>query len=144
MVEVKFRSMVHGVRAPEYAHPCDSGADLRWYEEHEKAACLWPGDTRVLWTGIAIELPPGWEAQIRPRSSLSCKGIICHFGTIDNGYRGQLGVALTNTTRERYIVQRGDKIAQLVIAPLVRAQFTEVEQLSETSRSENGFGSTGR
>lgn len=143
MVEVKFRAMTHGVRTPEYAHPGDSGADLRWYEEHEKAATLWPGDTRVFWTGLAIELPPGWEAQIRPRSSLSCKGIICHFGTIDNGYRGQLGVALTNTTRERYIVQRGDRIAQLVISACTRAQFTEVDQFSDSARGERGFGSSG-
>lgn len=93
-------------------------------------------------TGIAIELPQGHEAQIRPRSSTSANGVIVHLGTIDTDYRGELMVIVSNHYSGFLHLQRGDKIAQLVIAPIVRANLVEVEELSETQRGSNGFGST--
>lgn len=135
--------MAHGARLPEYAKPGDSGADLRWYEDTIAKLVIDPNKTALLWTGIGIQLPAGFEAQIRPRSSLSAKGIWCAFGTVDSGYRGQLGIALTNTTREAFLVERGDRIAQLVIAPVVQAQFMQVDSLESSARGDTGFGSSG-
>lgn len=142
MVVVKFKRFRPEARIPEYAHPTDTGADLRFCEE-AAGINLWAGETRVCWTGIGIELPPGWEAQIRPRSSLSSKGILVAFGSVDEGYRGQLGVTITNTTREQYVLRKGDKIAQLVVCPRHTATFEEVDELGKSERAGGGFGSTG-
>ena len=93
--------------------------------------------------GLAIELPTGYEAQIRPRSSTSADGVIVHLGTVDSDFRGELEVIITNNDTLLKI-ERGDRIAQMVIAPVVRVDFEEVEALEETDRGGNGFGSTGR
>lgn len=106
-----------------------------------------PGGTVRIDTGIAIELPRGYEAQVRPRSSLSGKGIACPVGTIDLDYRGNLGVLLTNTrpadAANSYLVEPGARVAQLVVSPVVLPDVVEVEELGETARGDGGFGSTG-
>lgn len=127
---------------PYRAYPTDSGMDLR--ARLDDSICLLPMDHALIPTGIAIELEPGYEAQIRPRSSLNKIGIVMPFGTVDNSYRGELKVVLINTSMKRYEIKPYDRIAQLVIAPVYIPQIEYVNELSETDRGEKGFGSTGR
>ena len=112
----------------------------------EDAYLTGTGQTVLVPTGIALELPRGYEAQIRPRSSMNKRGILSHFGTIDDDYRGEIMVCLTGLDRMNYIthIRAGERIAQLVLAPAPNARFIEVEELSETMRGTGGFGSTGR
>lgn len=131
-----------GGRLPFRKHDTDSGADL--FYAGPELRCIQPGCTAVIGTGIAIEPPLGMELQVRPRSSLSSKGILVHWGTVDNGYRGEIKVSVTNTTGADFYIQEGDRIAQLVVAPVMYPKFREVEELDETERGDGGFGSTGR
>ncbi len=127
---------------PEYAHSTDSGLDLTAVEETEIPA----RESRLVKTGIAIELPPSTEAQIRPRSGLALKHQITVLntpGTVDEGYRGEIGVILINHGKGSFTVAQGMKIAQMVIAPVIRVGIEEISQLSSTSRGAGGFGSTG-
>lgn len=127
---------------PEYAHANDSGLDLFSIDELE----LSPGESKLIHTGISIELPPGTEAQIRPRSGLALKHQITVLntpGTIDEGYRGEIGVILINHGQAYFQVTKGMKIAQMVITPVIRVEIAEVKMLSTTARGDNGFGSTG-
>jgi dUTP pyrophosphatase len=104
-------------------------------------------ERRLIPTGLAIELPPGYEAQIRPRSGLALKaGVTCLNapGTIDADYRGEVQVLLANLSSSPVVIQKGDRIAQLIVAPVSRATWVEQEALSTTERGEGGFGSTGR
>ncbi len=105
-----------------------------------------PMERKLIPTGLSIELPEGFEAQIRPRSGLALKfGLTClnSPGTIDADYRGEIGVLLINLSQERVLVRRGDRIAQMLISPTVRATLVEVELLGQTERGDGGFGSTG-
>lgn len=127
---------------PKYEHPNDAGLDLVSIEELEIAA----GESKLIHTGISIELPSGTEAQIRPRSGLALKHQITVLntpGTIDEGYRGEIGVILINHGKEPFKISKGMKIAQMVIAPVIRVEIEEVDSLSDTSRGTGGFGSTG-
>jgi dUTP pyrophosphatase len=127
---------------PEYAHANDSGLDLFSIDELE----LSPGESKLIHTGISIELPPGTEAQIRPRSGLALKHQITVLntpGTIDEGYRGEIGVILINHGKDYFQVTKGMKIAQMVISPVIRVEIEEVKMLSASARGDNGFGSTG-
>jgi dUTP pyrophosphatase len=129
-------------KIPFYEHLHDSGLDLISIQDIE----LLPGGSCLVPTGIAIELPHGTEAQIRPRSGLALKHQITVLntpGTIDEGYRGEIGVILINHGKQTFQVTKGMKIAQMVIAPVIRVEIEEVEQLSDTSRGSGGFGSTG-
>ena len=104
-------------------------------------------ERRLIPTGLSIELPPGYEAQIRPRSGLALKqGVTClnSPGTIDADYRGEVQVLLANLSKEQVIIRRGDRVAQLVVAPVSRVEWDEVRDLSATVRGAGGFGSTGR
>jgi len=107
--------------------------------------CLYSApEVETIPTGIAIELPPGYEAQVRPRSGLMAKhGVMAHFGTIDADYRGEIKVIMVNLGGEPFVVEPGMRIAQLVIAPVVRIQWDEVDELGVTERGSGGFGSTG-
>jgi dUTP pyrophosphatase len=128
--------------APHYAHPGDAGLDLFACEARELA----PGDSAVIKTGIAIALPPGTEGQVRPRSGLAAKHAVTVLntpGTIDEGYRGEVGVILINHGRSKFAVEPGMKIAQLVIKPVCRVDMREVGELDDTVRGTGGFGSTG-
>jgi len=127
---------------PKYEHSDDSGLDLFAVE----AQAIAPGESQLVKTGIAIELPLGTEAQIRPRSGLALRHAITVLntpGTVDAGYRGEIGVILINHGKQMFQVLPGMKIAQMVIAPVLRAELEEVKSLSETVRGEGGFGSTG-
>ena len=127
---------------PAYAHPGDAGLDLYAAE----SAGIEPGETRLIGTGIAIELPPDTEGQVRPRSGLALKHSVTVLntpGTIDRGYRGEVGVILINHGRTRFEVTPGMKIAQLVIASYATVRVEEALELTETARGKGGFGSTG-
>ena len=135
---------------PAYETTGSAGADLRANLKPEDRAVgftLDPMHRAILPTGIRVEIPVGYEIQIRPRSGLAVKfGITLPNtpGTIDSDYRGPLGVVLINLGTEPYTIHHGDRIAQIVVAPVVRAGFEVVEKLDETARGSGGFGSTGR
>ena len=127
---------------PSCAHEGDAGLDLYSIEELK----INPGETALIKTGIRIELPRQTEAQIRPRSGLALKfgvTVLNTPGTIDEGYRGEIGVILINHGKNSFIVERGMKIAQMVIKPVWKVDVIEVEELSSSERGEGGFGSTG-
>jgi len=147
MVPVRVKILPHGagLALPAYATAGSAGCDLM--AAVGEAVTLAPGQRRLIPTGLAIALPEGWEAQIRPRSGLALKnGITCLNtpGTIDADYRGEVGVILANLGEEAFTVERGMRIAQMVIAPVFQARFERVEELDETARGAGGFGSTGR
>lgn len=124
---------------PTYAHFGDAGADLYANEEVD----IQPNEVKIISTGLRVEIPDGYEMQVRPRSGMTTKTpIIGQFGTVDSGYRGPLGVMLYNHGDIPYRVQKGDRIAQAVIAPTYHGNFLISESLSETERGEGGFGST--
>ena len=130
---------------PAYAHGPDedAGLDLHAVEP----VTLEPGRPALVPTGIAIELPPGYEAQVRPRSGLALKHAITVLntpGTVDEGYRGEVGVILINHGQTAFAVEAGMKIAQMVVSPRVQVSVVEVAELSDTERGAGGFGSTGR
>lgn len=135
---------------PSYETAGAAGADLRANlrrEDRELGVVLHPMQRAILPTGLRVEIPQGYEMQIRPRSGLAVKfGITLPNtpGTIDSDYRGPLGVALINLGPDPYVIRHGDRIAQCIVAPVVQASFTVVDALGETSRGEGGFGSTGR
>ncbi len=129
---------------PHYETIASAGMDLR--ANITEAIILKPLERAIVKTGLFIELPVGIEAQVRPRSGLAAKKGITVLnapGTVDADYRGEIGVILVNLSNEDFIIENGERIAQLVIAKHERAEWEEVEVLSETSRGEGGFGSTG-
>ena len=135
-----------GLPLPAYETAAAAGMDLRAAVPAETPFVLAPGDRAAIPTGLAIALPDGFEAQIRPRSGLALKSGIAPLnapGTIDADYRGEIKVILMNHGREAFTIQRGERIAQMVIAPVIQARWIEVESLDETARGVGGFGSTG-
>jgi dUTP pyrophosphatase len=141
--------LAHGEGLPLPAYETDqaAGMDLRAAVPDEAPLTLEPGARAAVPTGLTMALPPGFEAQVRPRSGLALKaGITCLNtpGTIDADYRGEVKVILVNLGQEPFVIRRGERIAQMVIAPVVQAAWTEVESLDETARGAGGFGSTGR
>lgn len=136
-----------GLPLPAYETVGSAGMDLRAAVPEDQPITLAPGARALVPTGLKIALPLGYEAQVRARSGLALKhGIICPNapGTIDSDYRGECGVILANIGAETFIIRRGERIAQLVIAKHERADWVEVEELDETTRGAGGFGSTGR
>jgi len=135
-----------GLELPAYETAGSAGMDLRAAVDEDKPVELAPGDRFAVPTGLAMEIPQGFEGQVRPRSGLALKsGITCLNtpGTIDSDYRGEVKVILANLGTETFTVTRGMRIAQLVIAPVVQARIVMQDSLSETSRGDGGFGSTG-
>jgi len=129
---------------PNYETIASAGMDLR--ANIGEPVTLAPLDRAIIKTGLFVELPVGYEAQVRPRSGLAAKKGITVLnapGTIDADYRGEIGVILVNVSHDNFTVENGERIAQLVIAKHERAEWVEVTELSETSRGEGGFGSTG-
>jgi len=129
---------------PLYETPAAAGMDLR--ANIIQPITLKPLERALVKTGLFIELPVGYEAQVRPRSGLALKKGITVLntpGTIDADYRGEIGVILVNLSHDEFVVEHGERIAQLVIAKHERAEWIEVQELSQTSRGEGGFGSTG-
>ena len=138
-------SKVNDIPLPAYATDGSSGMDLHAAVVGDMR--MKPDETALIPTGFYIEVPAGYEAQVRPRSGLAIKqsiGVLNSPGTIDSDYRGEVKVILTNFGKEDFIVRRGDRIAQLVIAPVVRAKWVEVSDLQQTARGSGGFGHTGR
>jgi len=135
----------HDIPLPRYATEHAAGMDLCAAVEEELT--LKPGETALIPTGFAIALPEGFEAQVRPRSGLAIKhsiGIMNAPGTIDADYRGEVKVILTNFGREDFVVRRGERIAQMVVARHEKALWVETSTLGETGRGAGGFGHTGR
>ncbi|HEX8056488.1 MAG TPA: dUTP diphosphatase [Novosphingobium sp.] len=141
-VLVKRLEHFEGLELPDYATDGAVGMDVLAAED----VTLAPGARHAVATGLAVAIPPGYEIQVRPRSGLALKhGITVPNtpGTIDSDYRGELKVILINHGAEDFAIRRGDRIAQLVLAPVVRASWLKVDELDETLRGEGGFGSTG-
>lgn len=139
---MRFKYKSAGNYKLEIAKSGDVGYDLKSTEE----VLILAGDTKKIDTGIQLELPEGYEAQVRPKSGISLKGILIHFGTVDNGFRGTVGVTITNLTSKTIKIENKEKIAQLVIKKYeYDALPVEVIEINEnTERGEDGYGSTGR
>lgn len=142
-VTVLYRRLSSDVEAPVYAHPGDAGADLRCRE----AFTLAPGERRLVGTGLAVALPPGYAAFVHPRSGLAARfgvTVVNAPGTVDAGYRGEICVCLLNTDAQRPVsFTAGDRIAQLVVQRVSRVRFVVAEELPESVRGFGGHGSTG-
>jgi dUTP pyrophosphatase len=145
-VQVKLRRVAHRgppLDLPRYESAGAAGLDLR----ADEAFTLAPGERRLVPTGLAVELPAGHEGQVRPRSGLALKhgvGMVNAPGTIDSDYRGEVGVLLVNHGQAPVAFARGDRIAQLVIAPVTRAELVVADELTQSDRGAGGFGSTGQ
>ncbi|MEV2911040.1 dUTP diphosphatase [Paenibacillus larvae] len=150
-MEVKIKKLHPDAVIPQYATAGAAGFDLVALED----VLIEPGDVKTIRTGLAFEIPVGYELQIRPRSGVSLKTKLRQpnsVGTIDSDYRGEVQLMFENTLTKlahlnvklaSYLIQKGDRLAQGIIAPVVRAEFTVVEELSETKRGAGGFGHTG-
>ena len=141
-MKVLFKKIDPEAKLPSYAHPGDAGMDVCSVED----AVIPPGGRRLVKTGLVMVLPPDAEAQVRPRSGLALKHgvtVLNTPGTIDSGYRGEVGVILANFGAEPYRVEKGARIAQIVVAPVVQAEIAETDDAGDTERGAGGFGSTG-
>jgi dUTP pyrophosphatase len=146
-IEVPLQRLPHGAGLPLPAYATDHAAGLDLLAAVDETVELPPGARRLVPTGISIALPQGYEAQFRPRSGLALKHgvtLLNSPGTIDADYRGEVGVILINLGELPFRLERGDRIAQLVIAPVARLAWRESEALPESARGAGGFGSTGR
>ena len=149
IVEVEIRQLPHGegLPLPAYQSADAAGLDLLAAVPKETPLVLAPGKYAMVPTGLAIALPSGFEAQVRPRSGLAAKHgvtVLNSPGTVDADYRGEISVILINHGEAPFTIKRGERIAQMVIAPVIQAQLVRVTSLSSTDRGSGGFGSTGR
>ncbi|KXG76915.1 Deoxyuridine 5'-triphosphate nucleotidohydrolase [Fervidicola ferrireducens] len=143
-VKVKRIRGAEDLPLPKYMTSLASGMDLYANVKHDLVIA--PGKYEIIPTGIQLEIPPGFEGQIRPRSGLAAKygiTLLNSPGTIDADYRGEIKIILINHGTSNFTIKRGDRIAQLVIAPVTKAELVEVESLEETQRGSGGFGHTG-
>jgi len=132
------------IALPAYQTQGASGLDLRAAVQEPLSVA--PGEIRLVPTGLAVSIPSGYEGQIRPRSGLALRhgiGMLNAPGTIDSDYRGEIGLVMVNWGRAPFVINRGDRIAQMVIAPVARAAVVEVDDLEATPRGEGGFGHSG-
>ena len=148
-VSIRLRRLPHAERLPLpiYETAGSAGMDLRAAVAEDAPVTLGPGARALIPTGFCIGLPEGYEAQVRPRSGLALKhGVTClnSPGTIDSDYRGEVGVILINHGAEPFVIRRGERIAQMIVSPVVQSSWLEIETLDETTRGAGGFGSTGR
>ena len=139
MVKVKVK-LEPGAYLPEYAHEADAGLDIR----SPRDAAIWPHDSTLIDTGVHIAIPPGMVGMLKSKSGLNVNHGLLNTGVIDSGYTGSIMVNLYNHTDHKYFVKKGDKISQLVIMPVFHAELQQVDELEETERGDNGFGSTGK
>jgi dUTP pyrophosphatase len=147
-IEIRVARLPHGadLPLPAYQSKLASGCDLLAAIPHAQPIVIAPGARAAIPTGIVLALPPGAEGQVRPRSGLAARSgvtVLNAPGTIDADYRGEVQVLLVNLGHEPFTVTRGMRVAQLVIAPSLRARMIETQELDETARSSGGFGSTG-
>lgn len=139
--EIKVKKIHPDAILPNYAHPGDAGMDLCSVEEY----ILEPEERKLFSTGLQVEIPPGYEMQIRPRSGLALKQgitVLNSPGTIDSGYRGEIGVILINHGEKPYEIKKGERIAQGVIGKIEEVLINDVDELSDSLRGQGGFGST--
>ena len=144
MIKILIKRLSKEVSLPKYETSGSSGMDLS--ANIDAKINIEPGKTAIIPTGLALSIPKGFEIQIRPRSGLAAKqkiSVLNTPGTIDSDYRGEIKVILINLSQESFKVEKGLRIAQMVVCPVVQAQLKEVNDLSETGRGEGGFGSTG-
>ena len=145
-VTVRVRRLPHGLDLPLPAPASAGSAGLDLRAALAEPLALAPGERRLVPTGIVLELPAGWEGQVRPRSGLALRHGITLLnapGTVDSDYRGEVGVVLVNLGQEVVTIRRGDRVAQLVVAPVAEVRLEEVAEVSATGRQDGGFGSTG-
>tara|TARA_B100000780_G_C20918321_1_gene365772 strand:+ start:15 stop:455 length:441 start_codon:yes stop_codon:yes gene_type:complete len=144
MTKIQIKKLSSTVLIPKYETPGSSGMDIAAHLE--KNIIIKPGEKAFVSTGFSIAIPKGYEVQIRPRSGLAAKKNITVLntpGTIDADYRGEIKVILINHGKEEFVIKNGERIAQMVVCPVVQANLEEVEELSDTIRGSGGFGSTG-
>ena len=144
MIKIQIKKLSTSVSIPKYETPGSSGLDVAAYIENN--IIIYPGEKAIVSTGFSISVPIGYEVQIRPRSGLAAKKNITVLntpGTIDADYRGEIKIILINLGKEKFIIENGDRIAQMVVCPVVQADLEEVKELSNTERGSGGFGSTG-
>ncbi len=150
MSDVKIKKLNHFDETfplPTYETKDAAGADIRASFEDKKNLVIKPGERVLVSTGLAFEIEPGYEVQVRPRSGLSLKTnllVVNSPGTIDADYRGEVKIILGNFGHSDEVIQHGDRVAQIVLAPITQAVFSVVDDLSDTERGEGGFGSTGK
>ena len=143
-MQIRVKKLPNFGELPLPKHQTNGSCGIDLYAAIQDSIVLRPMESALLPTGLAFELPLGNEAQIRPRSSLSKKSILIYFGTCDEDYRGEYFVALQNLSKTDFKIERGDRLAQMVIAQYAHIELEEVAELRATSRGDKGFGSTGR
>ena len=144
MTKIQIKRLSNSVSIPRYETPGSSGMDIAAHIEND--VIINPGEKALVSTGFSLAIPRGYEVQIRPRSGLAAKKNITVLntpGTIDADYRGEIKVILINLGKEKFIIENGERIAQMVVCPVIQANFEEVKELSDTERGSGGFGSTG-
>ena len=144
MTKIQIKKLSNSVSIPKYETSGSSGMDIAAHIENN--IIINPGEKALVSTGLSVAIPKGYEIQIRPRSGLAAKKNITVLntpGTIDADYRGEIKVILINLGKEKFVVENGERIAQMVVCPVVQANLEEVKELSETKRGSSGFGSTG-
>jgi len=145
MVKILVKKIKKNIKLPNYKTVGSSGMDLVAYLE--KNTIIYPGKTSLIPTGISLAIPKNYEIQIRPRSGLAIKNGISVLntpGTIDSDYRGEIKIILINLGKKPFVVKSGERIAQMVLCPVIKAKLKEVKILPKTSRDQGGFGSTGK
>ena len=144
MIKIQIKKLSTSVSIPKYETPGSSGMDVAAYIKNN--IIIYPGENALVATGFSLSIPVGYEIQIRPRSGLAAKKNITVLntpGTIDADYRGEIKVILVNLGKDKFIIENGDRIAQMVVCPVIQANLEEVKELSHTKRGSGGFGSTG-
>ena len=144
MIKILIKRLSKKISLPKYETTGSSGMDLS--ANIEAPISINPGSTAIIPTGLSVSIPKGYEIQIRPRSGLAAKNKISVLntpGTIDADYRGEIKVILINLSKENFIVEKGLRIAQMVVSPVIQVELKEVDELENTARGKGGFGSTG-
>ena len=145
MVKLLIKKLQKNIILPEYKTDGSSGMDLM--ANVEQTVKILPGEKKIISTGIMVAIPEQYEIQIRPRSGLAAKNgisILNTPGTIDSDYRGEIKIILINLSKKSFVVKSGDRVAQMIVCPVVRAKLREVKNLPKTIRDKGGFGSTGK
>tara|TARA_B100000686_G_C16276604_1_gene706671 strand:+ start:101 stop:541 length:441 start_codon:yes stop_codon:yes gene_type:complete len=144
MTKILIKKLSKEIIKPKYETDGSSGMDIAAYIQ--KKVEILPGEKAIIPSGFSLSIPKGFEVQIRPRSGLAAKkgiSVLNTPGTIDSDYRGEIKVILINLSKEKFIVENGMRIAQMIVSPIIQAELEEVKELPETSRGVGGFGSTG-
>ena len=145
MIKILVKKFDKNIKLPTYKTSGSSGMDLVAYIKNK--ITIYPGKTAIISTGISVAIPKNYEIQIRPRSGLAAKkgiSVLNTPGTVESDYRGEIKIILINLSNESFVVKSGDRVAQMILCPVVRAKLKEVKNLPKTIRNKGGFGSTGK